>query len=77
MSSPDDEVFKHRYDRFEHAWAEVEQAARARRARWWRRAPVRWVKRASVCWWRHRTRRPAPGVYLVTGCWACTGRNAR
>ncbi len=63
--------------RIEQAWTELEQAAVARRHRWWRVPPVRAVKRVLVCWWRHRTRKVNAGTYVSTGCWACTGAGAR
>jgi len=33
-----------------------------------------WLTRLTVCWWKHRTRRVAPGIYLSTRCRACTRR---
>jgi hypothetical protein len=55
----DDVRFAEQHDRFRQAWQQVEAWRAGRLKRW------------TVCWWKHRTRRYAPGVYLSRSCWAC------
>lgn len=65
----DDDDFTDRYQFFREAWQAADGDDRRIRAR--RRAG--WLKRVTVCWWKHRTRRLADGMYVSHGCWACAG----